>query len=174
MAREPLPRRRMRWIGGSRACIGASLWSIGPPGRGGTVTDADTTNLPTVLIADDEHHIRFMLEWKLKSKDVRILTAADGRTALSLAQKHKPALIISDYQMPYMDGIGLVKSLSEDPETAKIPVILLTALEHRISRAELADTSVEHILRKPFRPSELLELAADYIKAYRDRHSEAA
>lgn len=135
---------------------------------------ASATNLPTVLIADDEHHIRFMLEWKLKSDDVHILTAADGRTALSLAQKHKPALIISDYQMPYMDGIGLVKSLAQDPETAHIPVILLTALEHRISREDLVETSVEHILRKPFRPSELLELAADYLKAYRERQGEAA
>lgn len=136
--------------------------------------DASANNLPSVLIADDEHHIRFMLEWKLKSDDVRILTAADGRTALSLAQKHKPALIISDYQMPYMDGIGLVKSLAKDPATSDIPVILLTALEHRISRAELADTCVEHILRKPFRPSELLELAADYLRAYRERMGEAA
>lgn len=129
---------------------------------------------PTVLIADDEHHIRFMLEWKLKSNDVRILTAADGRTALSLAQKHLPALVISDYQMPYMDGVGLVRSLSQDPATANIPVILLTALEHRISRADLADTSVEHILRKPFRPSELLDLVADYLAAYRERHRGAA
>ncbi|MEQ8844427.1 MAG: response regulator [Phycisphaerales bacterium] len=138
------------------------------------MTQGEADNLPTVLIADDEHHIRFMLEWKLKSHDVRILTAADGRTALALAQKHRPALIISDYQMPYMDGIALVKSLSEDPETADIPVILLTALEHRISRSDLAETSVEHILRKPFRPSELLEIAADYIKAFRERHGEAA
>ncbi|MFI4882813.1 MAG: two-component system response regulator [Phycisphaerales bacterium JB064] len=136
--------------------------------------DAEATNLPTVLIADDEHHIRFMLEWKLKSQDVRILTAADGRSALSLAQKHKPALIISDYQMPYMDGIGLVQSLAADPSTADIPVILLTALEHRISRTELVNTSVEHILRKPFRPSELMDLAADYLKAFRERNSEAA
>jgi CheY-like chemotaxis protein len=83
-------------------------------------------------------------------------------------------LVISDYQMPYMDGIGLVRCLAEDPETANIPVILLTALEHRISRADLAGTSVEHILRKPFRPSELLELAADYLRAYRERHGEAA
>lgn len=142
--------------------------------RGDLVDNAAAKNLPTVLIADDEHHIRFMLEWKLKSDDVRILTAADGKTALSLAQKHKPALIISDYQMPYMDGIGLVKSLAQDPETAQIPVILLTALEHRISRSELADTAVEHILRKPFRPSELLELAADYLKDYRERMGEAA
>lgn len=142
--------------------------------KGLQVDEAATVNLPTVLIADDEHHIRFMLEWKLKSHDVRILTAADGRTALSLAQKHKPALIISDYQMPYMDGIGLVKSLAQDPATAEIPVILLTALEHRISRDLLADTSVEHILRKPFRPSELLDLVADYLAAYRERHREAA
>lgn len=138
------------------------------------MTEAEPNKLPTVLIADDEHHIRFMLEWKLKAQDVHILTAADGRTALSLARKHKPALIISDYQMPYLDGIGLVKSLADDPTTAQIPVILLTALEHRISRVELADTSVEHILRKPFRPSELLELAADYLKAYRERQEEAA
>lgn|GEM_PF-1936745 len=143
-------------------------------GKGQPVGDDGATSLPTVLIADDEHHIRFMLEWKLKSDDVNILTAADGRTALSLAQRYKPALIISDYQMPYMDGIGLVKSLAQDPETAEIPVILLTALEHRISREDLVETSVEHILRKPFRPSELLELAADYLKAHRDRHGEAA
>ncbi|MEO1279309.1 MAG: response regulator [Planctomycetota bacterium] len=143
-------------------------------GKDGAVTGAETNSLPTVLIADDEHHIRFMLEWKLKSHDVNILTAADGRTALSLAKKHLPALIISDYQMPYLDGVGLVKSLAEDPNTAEIPVILLTALEHRISRADLVDTSVEHILRKPFRPSELLELAADYLQAYRGRRGEVA
>ncbi len=143
-------------------------------GKDGAVAGTDANSLPTVLIADDEHHIRFMLEWKLKSHDVNILTAADGRSALSLAQKHLPALIISDYQMPYLDGVGLVKSLAEDPQTADIPVILLTALEHRLVRADLAETSVEHILRKPFRPSELLELAADYLQAYRDRQGKAA
>jgi len=120
---------------------------------------------PVVLIADDEHHIRFMLEWKLREQDVTILTAADGRTALDLARKHTPTLIISDYQMPYIDGIGLVRSLGEDPATAGIPVILLTALEHRLSRKELEGTSVEHILRKPFSPSELFQLVGEYLES---------
>ncbi|MEO1007663.1 MAG: response regulator [Planctomycetota bacterium] len=129
---------------------------------------------PIVLVADDEHHIRFMLEWKLKEQDVQILTAADGRTALALAQQHHPALIISDYQMPYIDGIRLVRTLAESPETARIPVILLTALEHRISRSELENTGVEHILRKPFSPTELLQIVGDYLENFRSARGDAA
>lgn len=83
---------------------------------------------PTVLIVDDHEPARILFRRILQSLgDYRLLEAANGREALELVHKHKPNLIILDLMMPDMDGFQVLEALKAHPETATIPVIVVTA-----------------------------------------------
>ena len=79
----------------------------------------------TVLMADDEPHIRYMLDYKLGRAGYTVITAGDGREAFELACAHHPDLIVTDYQMPGGDGLELCKRLKSNAGTASIPVLML-------------------------------------------------
>ena len=81
----------------------------------------------TVLIADDEPHVRYMLEFKLSKAGYAVLTASNGRQAYELACAHRPDVVVTDYRMPGVDGLEFCVRLKENPETAGIPALMLTA-----------------------------------------------
>ncbi len=110
----------------------------------------------TILVADDEPHIRYMLEYKLSRAGYTALTASDGRQAYELACEHRPDLIVTDYQMPGGDGLEFAQRLKSNAETASIPVLMLTASGHKVSPSDLVKTNVKGLMDKPFSPSDLL------------------
>ena len=110
----------------------------------------------TILVADDERHITHILSFKLKQVGVSVLAAEDGQEALSLARKHHPDLVITDFQMPVLDGFELCVQLRENAATAEIPVVLLTARGHKIPPRDLRRTNIQCIIAKPFSARELL------------------
>jgi DNA-binding response OmpR family regulator len=110
----------------------------------------------TVLLADDEPHIRYMLEYKLGRAGYAVLTASDGREAYELACEHHADLIVTDYQMPGGDGLELCKRLKSNARTASIPVLLLTARGYKVPASDLAQTNIQALMDKPFSPSSLL------------------
>ena len=89
--------------------------------------------MQTVLIADDEHNIRHILDFSLHAEGFDVLSAHNGEDALAMAREHRPDLIILDVMMPGRGGIETCRALKEDIETAGIPVILLTA---RVGQAD--------------------------------------
>lgn len=115
------------------------------------------TRRPLVLIADDETHILHVLSLKLGRADCDLLTAEDGRQALDLARRHPVDLVITDHQMPLLSGIDLARALAEEPATAHVPVLLLTARGYNIPRQRLEGTRVVAMLSKPFSPTELTD-----------------
>lgn len=117
----------------------------------------------TILIADDEACITFMLGERLTDLGMNVLTASDGEEALSLATKHVPSAIVTDYQMPRMDGLELARRLRNTPATAEIPVIMLTARGHRLSPTELRSTNIQQLMAKPFSARELVALLEEVI-----------
>lgn len=119
--------------------------------------------MPTVLLVDDEIHLTTMVASRLKRAGVTVLTADNGEEALDLAREHVPDLVISDYQMPVMDGFEFCIKLHEDTATAAVPVIMLTARGHKLSPEELARTSIRHLMPKPFSMRELLETAGELV-----------
>jgi CheY-like chemotaxis protein len=119
----------------------------------------------TVLVTDDEPHIRHMLDYKLKKTGFTVLTAGNGREAFDLARKHRPDVIVSDYQMPVCNGMEFAMRLKEEPDTAKIPVLLLTSRGHKVSAGDLAKTNVRALMPKPFSPRELIAQIEDLIGA---------
>ncbi len=110
-----------------------------------------------ILVADDESHITYILCFKLQQAGAETISAGDGVDAVEVATAQLPDLIISDYQMPEMNGVEMSKALAAQPATADIPIILLTARGHRIPPGELMNTSVRALLAKPFSIREILE-----------------
>jgi CheY-like chemotaxis protein len=114
--------------------------------------------MKTLLIADDEEHLRLLVTTTLAGPDYRILEARDGDEALDLAQRQHPDLIILDWMMPQRTGIEVLRALREDPTTTAIPVILLTAKAQKTDRNQALLLGIRGYLIKPFSPLELIEL----------------
>ncbi|MCR5880700.1 PleD family two-component system response regulator [Phenylobacterium sp. J367] len=102
-----------------------------------------------ILVVDDiEANVR-LLEAKLSAEYYRVLTAADGPTALAMAAAEKPDIILLDVMMPGMDGFQVCRRLKDDPETRHIPVVLVTALDGRTDRVAGLEAGADEFLTKP-------------------------
>lgn len=111
-----------------------------------------------ILIVDDEDDIREVAQLSLEMVGGwQVLTAASGAAALKLAASERPDAILLDVMMPGMDGPATARALKAQPETADIPVILLTAKVQAADRRRFDDLGVAGILAKPFDPMSLAD-----------------
>ncbi len=116
--------------------------------------------VPTIVVADDETHIRLVVADKLRAAGCTVFEACDGEEALDLVHKHHPDAIITDLQMPYMSGLELCMRLAEEARaagTTPIPTVLLTARGHVLEPEQLSLTGIKRVMGKPFGVRELLE-----------------
>ncbi|MGD0461784.1 MAG: response regulator [Tepidisphaeraceae bacterium] len=109
-----------------------------------------------ILVADDESHILHVVSLKLRNAGFEVVTAADGQEALELAISERPDLLITDYHMPQLSGLELCRKLKQDPITAKIPTIMLTARGYDLDLKDTQDSGILRMLSKPFSPRALL------------------
>ena len=117
-----------------------------------------------ILVVDDEIHIVQVIAIKLRNNGFEVLTAENGAQALDIAKKHKPDLVITDYQMPVMTGIELIENLRQIEETADTPVIMLTARGFAIDEERKNELSITTFLSKPFSPREVLQCVGDVLQ----------
>jgi CheY-like chemotaxis protein len=111
-----------------------------------------------ILLCDDEIHILRAAAFKMKRAGYDVRTAGDGEEAWELIEAECPDILVTDYQMPRLDGFGLTRRVREHPNTRHLPVLMLTAKGFELSREELAEKwSVMGVIAKPFSPRELLE-----------------
>jgi CheY-like chemotaxis protein len=116
----------------------------------------DVESMKTILVADDEEDVRVIVGMRLsRNPKYRLLEAADGPSALALARKEHPDLLILDWAMPGMNGDAVLKALRQDPATAKIPVIMMTGKEEIAALAKEYAKEGFSYLDKPFSPQEL-------------------
>jgi two-component system alkaline phosphatase synthesis response regulator PhoP len=114
-------------------------------------------NPPTkILVADDEIYMLRLLELTLKKGGFEVLTCRDGQAALALAASAAPQLIVLDVMMPGLDGLGALRQLKENPATKAIPVVMLSAKGHALTRVEAEVAGAALFLAKPFSPNQLL------------------
>jgi len=118
-----------------------------------------------ILIVDDEVHIRQVLSIKLRNAGYETFTAEDGRKGLEIARAEIPALVITDFQMPFMSGVELCAALAAAPDTNEIPVILLTARGHSLEGGLTRTENIREVLSKPFSPRVILELVEGLLGA---------
>ncbi len=111
-----------------------------------------------VLIVDDSSTMRRIIAKTLKSLDVdEILQAADGVDAIMILNDKKVDLVLSDWNMPRMNGLRMVKKLRENPDTASIPIIMVTTEAERASVVEAIKAGANNYLAKPFTPDALIK-----------------
>ncbi|MEM1329213.1 MAG: response regulator [Planctomycetota bacterium] len=120
--------------------------------------------MPLVLLADDEPHISAVLERALLRAGFEVETAEDGEEALEVAIERKPSVIITDYQMPVLDGVGFVSRLRATPGLEHTPVVMLTARGHTIADAALEDLNLHRLLEKPFSAADLVRCAQEIVE----------
>jgi len=114
----------------------------------------------TILVVEDDEPIRLALREVLEVEGYQVVVACDGADALHEITRGAPSLIITDLQMPNMDGRQLCDRLRGGPHTAQIPIVVLTAA-HRIDSVE---GRVDAIIRKPFDIDVLLSTVAQFIR----------
>lgn len=117
-----------------------------------------------ILVADDETHVVNVIAVKLRSAGYEVLCAHDGEAALYIAMDRKPDLVITDYQMPAMNGDELCKQLLADKRTANTPVILLTGHSHRINDEPARIPNIRAMIGKPFSPRDVLNKVDEILK----------
>lgn len=124
--------------------------------------------MPKVLIVDDEPHIVKLVSFTLRNHGFEVVDAQDGSVAVEVARRERPDLIVMDVMMPLVDGHEACRRLKADPETASIPVLMLSAKgqSHEVS-AGLDSGATEYVC-KPFTPSELLGKVTDMIETERE------
>ena len=103
-----------------------------------------------ILFIDDEPVVLTLMKNRLASRDFLVETAADGKSGLAKAKSWLPDLILLDIAMPGMDGYETCRSLKEMDETAKIPVVLFTAMQDADLEAFARAAGAAKVVRKPF------------------------
>jgi DNA-binding response OmpR family regulator len=118
---------------------------------------------PRILVVDDDADLRDAISFTLAAAGFAVGTATDGPAALAIIAAERPDLVVLDVMMPGPSGIEVCRQLREDPRTAALPVVLLTARTSPAFRyAGLATGANRHLL-KPFDPSDLVTLIRELL-----------
>jgi CheY-like chemotaxis protein len=113
-----------------------------------------------IVLMEDDGGTRTLIASVLKKDGHEVLAAENGAEGLLLVENHKPELVISDIQMPELNGFQMLAALRQNPDIAATPVILLTSLQERAHMRIGMTTGADDYITKPFRPAELREAAA--------------
>lgn len=122
-------------------------------------------DVPLVLVVDDSLTVRRVTQRLLAREGYRVNLAKDGLEALESLAQERPAVVLSDIEMPRMDGFDLVRNIRADQKLAGLPVIMITSRIAQKHRDYAAELGVNHYLGKPYREEELLALVARHAAA---------
>jgi two-component system, OmpR family, alkaline phosphatase synthesis response regulator PhoP len=109
-----------------------------------------------ILVVEDEPDIRKLVQYNLTQERFRVLEAEDGEQALKIVQRDKPNLLILDLMLPGLSGIELCRILRDRSETARLPILMLTAKAGEADRVLGLEMGADDYLTKPFSPRELV------------------
>ncbi len=122
---------------------------------------AQPTNGSTILIAEDHPDSREALSALLEAFGFRVLPAVNGEEAVALARTRRPDLILMDVMMPVVDGLEATRRIRGFPETARIPIITITAVEEIRDRA--IDAGADDFMSKPINSGALLTKVREWL-----------
>ncbi len=117
----------------------------------------------TILAVDDSASIRQMVSFTLKGAGYEVVEAVDGQDALDKAASHDVSLILTDHNMPRMDGLTLIKSLRILPRYKTTPILVLTTESSDAMKAQGRAAGATGWLVKPFDPKRLLEVVKKVV-----------
>jgi len=120
-------------------------------------------NMKTILTVDDSTSVRQMVSFTLKSAGYGVIEAVDGVEGLAKAKHHAVNLVLTDHNMPRMDGLQLIKSLRSLREYQSVPILMLTTESSAGLKAQGRAAGATGWMVKPFDPGRLLELVKKVI-----------
>lgn len=110
-----------------------------------------------ILVVDDDEHILRSLSQYLELEDFNVVSASSGPEALKLFEQERPDLLVLDVMMPGMDGFQVLETLRKDPDTAQVPVLMLTARDQHNDILKGYQMGATSYLVKPFNLDELVD-----------------
>lgn len=112
--------------------------------------------MATILVIDDDLDLQQMLRLMLQRGGYKVVTTGDGPDGLTKAKQLKPDMAIVDVMMPGMNGYQVVRKMREDPEIARMAILILTARAQPVDREAAIAAQADDYMPKPFAPNELL------------------
>ena len=112
----------------------------------------------TILIVDDFEDTRLMMKLWLEKKGYRVVAAADGMEAVTLAQRESPDLIIMDLEMPKLNGLDATRRIREQEKMKNVPIIAVSAYGAEEFRGAALEAGCDEYISTPFVPDELAEV----------------
>ena len=109
-----------------------------------------------VLVVDDEKDITALVAYHLEREGFRVLQGHDGLQALDLVKRERPNLLILDLMLPQMSGLDVCRRLRKEPDTARLPILMLTAKAEEADKVLGLELGGDDYLTKPFGTGELM------------------
>ena len=122
--------------------------------------------MTTLVVVDDESLVTDFLTFLLEGEGYTVHAAGNGKEAMDVIGRVRPALVITDLMMPVMSGLELAKVLRGHNEFAQLPVILCSAASHAIAQEDRPLFSA--VLQKPQAPAALLDVVARHVRTAED------
>ena len=116
-----------------------------------------------ILVVEDNEITRRLVRMTLRSESHEILEAADAATALRIAVRERPDLILQDLRLPDMDGFDLLRQLRALPEMVEVPVIAFSGFVSRLEEARASAIGFTDFLAKPLQPTELIRAIQTHV-----------
>ncbi|NMM27098.1 MAG: response regulator [Glaciimonas sp.] len=117
----------------------------------------------TILAVDDSISLRQMVTFSLKAAGYKVIEAVDGRDGLDKAKSQTVDLVLTDQNMPRMDGLALIKALREMASYQRVPILMLTTESSDEMKAQGRAAGANGWLVKPFDPQRLIEVVKKVI-----------
>ncbi|HEV7127614.1 MAG TPA: response regulator transcription factor [Ktedonobacterales bacterium] len=114
-----------------------------------------TTAPRAILVVEDDATLRETIAYNLRGEGYHVLVASEGVTALEMARQHLPALVLLDLMLPRLDGLEVCRQLRARPETAKLPILMLTARGEETDKVVGLELGADDYVTKPFGWNEL-------------------
>ncbi|MGH6716172.1 MAG: response regulator [Bradyrhizobium sp.] len=121
--------------------------------------------MATVLTVDDSPSIRQMIKVTLEPAGHAIIEAGDGVQGLAKAQSNRPDLVITDLNMPQMNGMELIRALRKQPSLTGLPIVFLTTESNDALKQEAKSAGATGWITKPFKPEQLLAVVAKLVRS---------
>jgi chemosensory pili system protein ChpA (sensor histidine kinase/response regulator) len=161
--------RLLHWIQSHPASASVAEASVPAPVVNAPTEDVaiprNENHAPLVLVVDDSLTVRRVTQRLLQREGYRVTLARDGLDALEKLADERPAVMLSDIEMPRMDGFDLVRNVRGDTRLHDLPVIMITSRIAQKHREHAQDLGVDHYLGKPYDEEALLALVRSYVKA---------
>ena len=120
--------------------------------------------MPVILAVDDSPSMRKMVSFTLTGAGYQVVEAVDGQDAYEKAQSQRFDLVLTDQNMPRMDGLGLTRKLRDHPQFKTTPILMLTTESSDLMKQAGRSAGATGWLVKPFDPAKLLEVIKKVIR----------